>query len=162
MHTMRNRKTFNIVVAILICLAVGFLSGIVTAESVETWYRTLAKPSFNPPNWIFAPVWTVLYIMMGISAGLIYNKGIKRKEVVYALKFFLAQLILNGIWSILFFGFQSPFIAFVEVVFLWVVLLFTIIYFYRIHRPAAYLLVPYMLWISFASVLNFSIWILNM
>lgn len=158
---MKNRKTFNIVIAVLICLAVGFLSGIVTTESVETWYRTLVKPSFNPPNWIFAPVWTILYIMMGLSAGYIYNKGIKRKEVVYALKFFLAQLILNGIWSILFFGFQSPLLAFAEIIFLWIVLLFTIIYFYRIYRVSAYLLIPYLLWVSFAAVLNLSILILN-
>lgn len=158
---MRNNKTISIIAGAVICLAVGFLSGLVTAESITTWYRTLNKPFFNPPNWIFGPVWTLLYVMMGISAGIIYNMGIKKREVRTALALFLVQLFLNGIWSILFFGFQNPLAAFIEIVILWIVILITIIKFYKIRHSAAYLMIPYILWVSFATVLNYSIWILN-
>ena len=162
MRTMKNKKTLVLVLGVLVCLGVGFFSGFITAESVETWYRTLNKPSFNPPSWIFAPVWTILYIMMGLSAGIIYNKGIRREEVRLALRIFAAQLILNGLWTIFFFGFENPLMAFIEIIFLWILILYTILKFYKISRKAAYLLIPYILWVTFASVLNFSIWILNM
>lgn len=124
-------------------------------SAIENWYAYLNKPFFNPPNWIFGPVWTTLYILMGISAYLVWKK---RKGIPF---WFWIQLVLNALWSILFFGLQSPILAFVGVIFLWLSIFLTITSFYRIHKTAAYLLVPYLLWVTFASLLNASIALLN-
>jgi tryptophan-rich sensory protein len=130
-----------------------------TTSSIPTWYASLIKPSFNPPNWIFGPVWTTLYLLMGISLYLVWIRGAKKNRT--ALIWFGSQLALNSIWSILFFGLKSPLSAFIEIIFLWITILITIIYFYKTSKPAAYLLIPYILWVSFAAVLNISIVILN-
>ncbi len=143
------------------CLAIGFLGSIATTPAIPTWYSTLNKPSFNPPNWIFAPVWTTLYVLMGISLYLIWKKGFKNKENKMAIQVFLIQLGLNLIWSFLFFGFQNPLLAFFEIIILWGAILLTIIKFYKISKISAYLLLPYILWVSFASFLNLFIVILN-
>jgi translocator protein len=155
-------KISRIAIVVVICLAVGYLSGMVTRASITTWYPTLVKPSFNPPNWIFAPVWTSLYVMMGVAAGLIWNQITTQKAAVTkALQFFTIQLVLNALWSYLFFGLHNLMLATIEVVLLWLMIFETYSQFAKINRTASYLMLPYLAWVSFASVLTASIWWLN-
>ncbi len=148
-------KHLKLIVSIIICEAAGIVGSIFTINSVNTWYTTLNKPFFNPPSWLFGPVWTVLYLLMGISLYLVWgNKKVN-------LKWFWTQLILNSLWSIIFFGLKNPAIAFIEIVFLWYAIFRTIKSFEKVNKIAAYLLYPYILWVSFASVLNLAIVILN-
>ncbi|MFC4815935.1 MULTISPECIES: TspO/MBR family protein [unclassified Flavobacterium] len=149
-------------VTILICLTVGFLSSIPTRASIANWYPTLEKPIFNPPNWLFGPVWTILYILMGIACGIIWTRHQKNNtETKNALLVFAFQLILNALWSLLFFGLKNPLLAFIEIILLWLVLYETIKSFNKIDRFAGNLLYPYLIWVSFATILNGSIWYLN-
>ena len=144
------------------CLTIGYLSGMVTRESITTWYPTLIKPVFNPPNWIFAPVWTVLYILMGVAGGMIWNRiDTDEAAVKKAFQFFIIQLGLNALWSYLFFGLHNPMLAFIEVILLWLMILETYNQFKKIDKTAALLLLPYLGWVSFATVLTGSIWWLN-
>lgn len=157
-------KTPNIIkaaLAIVICEAAGILGSIFTMSEIPTWYATLAKPALNPPSWIFGPVWTTLYAMMGIAVFLVWQKGTHKKEVRNALGIFAIQLALNTAWSILFFGLHNPFLALIDIVLMWCAIAVTIRVFYKITKPAAYLLIPYILWVSFATYLNYSIWMLN-
>jgi tryptophan-rich sensory protein len=140
---------------------VGILSVPFTLASIPTWYATLNKPPFSPPNWIFGPVWTALYFMMGISLYLVWMKGLKNKKVKIAMLFFAVQLIFNFLWSLLFFGMHSPQLALVDIFFLLIAISMTMVKFNKISKPASYLLVPYLLWVSFATVLNLSIVVLN-
>ena len=150
----------SLLICLLIPLTIGCLSGFFTSSAISTWYVTLNKPSFNPPNFIFAPVWTTLFTLMGISLFVIWNsaKGFRRNN---ALLIFAVQIVLNFIWSFLFFNFESPGLALIEITMLWCSILMMIIYFGRISRFAAALQVPYLLWVSFASILNTAIWHLN-
>jgi benzodiazapine receptor len=152
---------FKLVVAMALPLAVGGLSGAMTARSVETWYPNLVKPSFNPPAWIFGPVWTVLYLMMGVAAYIVWKRGLDADGVRIALGAFLIQLVLNGLWSLLFFGLKSPSAAFAEILVLWLAIGITVWLFWRVVPAAGALLLPYWAWVSFATVLNGSIWRLN-
>lgn len=157
-------KTKNIVqlgASILICELAGIIGSIFTASSIPTWYAGLQRSALNPPSWVFGPVWTILFALMGIAAFFVFQKGIRHKPVKVALGIFAAQLILNTFWSILFFGFRSPGAALVEIIFLWMAIVATIIAFYKISKFAAYLLVPYIFWVSFAIYLNYTVWILN-
>lgn len=142
-------------------MAAGFVGSIFTAPAIPVWYATLQKPFFTPPSWVFGPAWTALYILMGVALFLVWNKSIQDRKVKIAMSIFGVQLVLNFLWSIIFFGLQSPFYALVEIVILWLAILLTIIKFYRIDKRASFLLVPYILWVSFASVLNYYLWILN-
>ncbi len=151
----------KLVVAVAVPLVVGGLSGAATARGVATWYPTLAKPSFNPPAWIFGPVWTVLYVMMGVAAFLVWRRGLEAEAVRFALTIFVVQLALNGLWSILFFGLRSPGLAFAEILILWLAIGVTVWAFWRVTPVAGALLFPYWGWVSFATVLNGSIWTLN-
>ena len=151
------KKIWKLFISIFLPFLASAIGGLFTASSVSTWYVTLNKPSFNPPSWIFGPVWTILYLLMGISLYLVWIKKYSKPAFVV----FGLQLVLNALWSILFFGLNVPLYAFIEIVFLWVAILMTIIYFYRINRTSAYLLIPYILWVSFATVLNFAIFLLN-
>jgi tryptophan-rich sensory protein len=155
-------KIVKIAIAVAICLAVGYGSSLVTQSSITTWYPTINKPSFNPPNEVFAPVWTILYVMMGVSAGLVWSK-IESVPVLVkkALWVFVIQLILNALWSFLFFGLQNPFLALVEILLLWLMIFETIKLFKPIDALASKLMIPYLLWVSFAMILNGSIWWLN-
>ena len=148
-------------VAVTVPLVVGGLSGLVTAQGVRDWYPTLIKPSFNPPPWVFGPVWTLLYLMMGVAAFLVWQKGWESGAVKVALTLFTLQLILNGLWSVLFFGIRSPGLAFAEILLLWVSIGATAVLFWRVNPIAGMLLLPYEAWVTFAAVLNGSIWILN-
>ena len=155
-------KISKILVVVVTCLVVGYFSGMVTQSAIKTWYPTLIKPSFNPPNWIFAPVWSMLYIMMGVAAGLVWGIIEQEKEVVKnALVVFAIQLGLNALWSFLFFGLKNPILAGIEIVILWLMIYETYTKFVKINKLAGYLLIPYLLWVSFATVLNGSIWWLN-
>ncbi|WP_378178975.1 TspO/MBR family protein [Aquimarina sp. SS2-1] len=156
-----KKKLLRIGVAVFLCLLIGFMSSIATQTSINTWYVTLKKPSFTPPNWLFAPVWTTLYIMMGIAAGIVWSKGFYHKWVKTALYHFGFQLLLNAAWSIFFFGMRNPLIALVDILALFILLLFTIKWFKVVNSTAAYLLIPYLIWVAFATALNFSIWQLN-
>lgn len=141
----------------MLCNLAGAIGSVFTSPSIPTWYSTLIKPSFNPPSWLFAPVWISLYTIMGISLYLVLQKKNNRR----ALSFFSAQLILNALWSILFFGLQNPLLAFIEILILWLFIALTILEFRRLDRKAAHLLIPYLLWVTFAAILNLSIWRLN-
>ena len=157
-------KYTRILIVVVTCLAIGYFSGMATQSSIKTWFPTLIKPSFNPPNWVFAPVWSMLYIMMGIAAGLVWNRmeASKDKELVKkSLIFFAIQLGLNALWSVLFFGLRNPMLALIEIVLLWLMIYETYIKFGKIDKIAGYLFLPYLAWVSFASILNGSIWWLN-
>jgi len=151
----------KLAISIIIPLAVGFISSFFTRDSIPTWYNTLVKPALSPPNWIFFPVWTLLYVMMGVSLYLVWRKGFNNKTKT-AIYIFSAQLLLNFLWTFLFFGLKSMLPAFVEIVVLWVMILITIVRFYRISKEAAYLLIPYIIWVSFASYLNLATFLVNM
>lgn len=155
------KKAIGVVVSVTICELAGIVGSVFTTPSIPGWYAGLAKPSFNPPNWIFGPVWTALYAMMGVAAYLIYEKGLKRKEVKRALAVFAAQLLLNALWSIVFFGAHMILAAAVVIVLLWAGILASILLFRPISKAAAWLLLPYILWVSFATALNVSLYFLN-
>lgn len=158
----KMNKVSKILVVVVTCLVVGYFSGMVTRSAITTWYPMLIKPSFNPPNWVFAPVWTMLYTMMGVAAGLVWDRMEQEKELVKkALVFFAIQLALNALWSYLFFGLKNPMLAGIEIIVLWLMIYETYVKFVKINKTAGYLLIPYLLWVSFASVLNASIWWLN-
>lgn len=148
-------------IAVLLCLLIGFLSGFATQSSVDTWYVHLNKPALNPPNWIFPIVWTLLYILMGIAAGMVWARGFYHVWVKTALYNFGFQLLFNALWSIVFFGFRQPFAALVIILVLLVLIALTIKWFKVVSTTAAYLLVPYFLWVCFATYLNYKIWALN-
>jgi len=154
---MKKTGWIKLIISIVICLLAGAIGALFTADSVGTWYLTLSKPSFNPPPWIFAPVWTALYVLMGIALYIVW----KNKDSGFAIPVFAVHLVLNPLWSFLFFGMKNIQFAFIEIIFLWVSILLCIILFYRISKPAAYLLVPYILWVSFATVLNYELMRLN-
>ena len=156
---MRVPDIFRLILAIVICELAGVIGSVFTAGSVSTWYVTLAKPVFNPPNWLFGPVWTLLYLLMGISLWLVWRSKSKFKSI--AILFFSIQLLLNILWSIIFFGLKSILGALIEIILLWALIIITIILFHRISKTAAWILLPYILWVTFAAILNFSIWLLN-
>ena len=156
-----NRKLLKIIISVVICLLAGAIGAATTQTSVNTWYLTVNKPSFNPPNWVFSPVWTILFILMGIAAGLVWNRGFYHKWVKIALYHFGFQLLLNISWSLVFFGLNEILGALIVIIALFVLLLFTFKWFKVVNTTAAYLLIPYILWVGFASVLNFCIWQLN-
>ena len=151
----------KLIISILIPLVVGFTSSFFTASGVSTWFQTIEKPSWNPPNWLFAPVWTSLYILMGISLFLIWKNKFDQQKKRTALILFAFQLLLNFLWSFIFFGQHQIGWALADIVVLWLALLATIFAFAPLNRTAAWLLVPYISWVSFAALLNFSIWTLN-
>jgi translocator protein len=158
---MKLHSFFKLIIAIFISELAGILGSIFTFSAIPTWYATLTKPALNPPSWIFGPVWITLYALMGIAAFLVWKKGWDRNDVRKALSMYGFQLILNASWSIVFFGMQNPGWALVNIVALWLTIVWTMILFFKISKPAMWLLVPYILWVSFASYLNYSIWILN-
>lgn len=150
------------IAAVVICNLAGIIGSVFTSSSVGTWYQTINKPEFTPPGWVIGLVWTVLFTLMGVALYLVWIKGIEAEGVKYALLIFGLQLILNILWSFFFFGLRNPFYAFIEIIILWILILATIVSFHRIDLRAALLLAPYILWVSFAAYLNYSIWQLNM
>lgn len=151
----------KLIISIAIPLLVGAIAGMFTASGVDGWYAIANKPWFNPPNWIFAPVWTALYVMMGIACYLVWKSDANQSIKKAALLFYAFQLLINFFWSFIFFKMQQPGWALAEIVLMWVLIFCTIIWFGKISSLAAWLLVPYISWVSFATVLNYSIWKLN-
>lgn len=153
-------KLLKLTCSIFICLVAGAIGSLLTTPAIATWYATLKKPFFNPPNWIFAPVWTLLFILMGIALYLVWEEknGAGKGRAV---TFFFLQLLLNICWSLFFFYLKAPLLAFVEVIVFWIMILLTIMEFNKISKTAAMILFPYLLWVSFASFLNLSIVLLN-
>ncbi|MBU1204166.1 MAG: tryptophan-rich sensory protein [Nanoarchaeota archaeon] len=155
---MNLSNSFKLIIAILLCQLAGIIGSLFNSFSIKTWYLSIIKPSFNPPNWLFAPVWTTLFLLMGISFYLIWKNKSKTKK---AICLFIAQLTLNILWSFFFFTLRSPFLALINIIILWMLILLTMIEFKKISKPSAYLLIPYILWVSFAVILNFFILLLN-
>ncbi len=154
-------RVVKLVVALAVCQLAGFIGSLFTTPSIPTWYASLQKPGFTPPNAVFSPVWITLFVLMGVAAFLVWDKGIGARGVKTALSFFGIQLVLNVLWSAFFFGLRSPLLAFVEIVVLWLAIGAAILTFYRVSRPASFLLIPYIAWVSFAAVLNCAIARLN-
>jgi len=151
----------KLVMSILICQCAGIIGSFFTRRSIPEWYVFINKPVFNPPNWVFAPVWVSLFIMMGIAAFLVWRKGLCTPGVRSALMIFLLQLVLNSLWSIVFFGNRSILGGLVVIVVLWLAILWAIIKFFAISKPAGVLLIPYIAWTSFAFILNVALVVLN-
>lgn len=154
-------KYIQVIIFILISQTAGIIGSIFTSSSIADWYVNVNKPSFNPPNWIFGPVWITLYTLMGIASYLIWKARKKNLQTKTALIIYAVHLVLNVLWSIIFFGLRNPGMAFVEIIILLIMILATMYWFFKINKTAFYLFVPYLLWVSFASVLNFYIWKLN-
>jgi tryptophan-rich sensory protein len=149
------KTLIKFLISIIICQLAGIIGSFFTSKSVATWYLTINKPAFTPPNYLFAPAWISLFLLMGISLFLVWQKG-KR-----GLPIFFIQLIFNILWSVMFFGLKSPLLGLIVILILWTLILLTIIKFFKISKPAGWLLIPYILWVSFATILNFAILILN-
>lgn len=163
---MNSSNISRLVIAVAVSELAGIIGSVFTVDSIPTWYATLVKPSLNPPAWVFGPVWTTLFALMGIAAFLVWSSCAKatedkKKWMRVALSLFGFQLVMNVFWSVIFFGLQSPGGALIEIVFLWFVIIATIIAFARISKPAAWLLMPYIFWVSFAAYLNWSVYVLN-
>lgn len=164
---MRINNFFKLIISVAVCEFAGIIGSVFTIPSIQSWYIGLVKPALNPPAWIFGPVWTMLFAFMGIAAFLIWSSYAKASArqwkigIKIAIGIFGLQLLLNTLWSIIFFGLHNPAGAFIEIIFLWLAILATIIAFSKISKLAAWLLVPYILWVSFAVYLNYAIWIMN-
>ncbi|HWR26719.1 MAG TPA: TspO/MBR family protein [candidate division Zixibacteria bacterium] len=157
----RSGESKKLVISIAICLFAGVLGSVFTTPAIPTWYAALIKPTFAPPNWVFFPVWTALFIMMGISLFFVWRMNSKDQLVKKALLLFSAQLILNITWSAAFFGLKSPLAGLIDISILLILILFTTLNFMKLSRTAGLLLIPYLIWVSFAAILNFEIWRLN-
>ena len=155
-------KFTKILIMAVTCVGVGYLSSLVSRDETDPWFDSLVKPVFNPPSWLFSPVWTTLYIFMGIAAGLVWDKIDMQREIVRkGLTFFWIQLALNALWSYLFFGLHNPLLALIEIILLWLMIFETFLQFNKVNKTAGYLFIPYLMWVTFATVLNASIWWLN-
>jgi tryptophan-rich sensory protein len=152
----------TLLVSIIIVFITGALGSVATASEIPFWYATLAKPAWAPPNWLFGPVWTILYVLIGIALFLVWRRGLAEEGVKMALVVFAVQLGLNLLWSLVFFGLQSILGGLVIILLLWIAILTNIILFYRISKWAGLILIPYLVWVSIASYLNYSIYLLNL
>jgi tryptophan-rich sensory protein len=153
-------RFFRLVVSVIICQLAGIIAAAFTAPAISGWYASLEKPAFNPPSGIFSPVWIFLYLLMGVTLYILWQ-NLPKTEAKIALVFFAVQLGLNMLWSVIFFGLKWPLVAFFEIIVLWVFILLTMIKSSRVSRITVFLLLPYILWVSFAAVLNFFLWRLN-
>jgi len=161
MKEMKARDIIKLIASIAACQGAGLIGSLFTTAAIPTWYAGLQKPFFTPPNWAFAPAWITLYILMAVAAFLIWRKGLDQKGVRFALIIFLIQLVLNTLWSIVFFGLESPLYGIIVIIALWIAILLTMIKFFKLSTIAGALLTPYIGWVSFAAVLNVAIWMLN-
>ncbi|MFC1918977.1 TspO/MBR family protein [Chloroflexota bacterium] len=155
------RVIVKLLVSIITCQCAGLIGSIFTAPAIPTWYASLEKPPFTPPNWLFAPAWITLYLLMAISAFIIWYQAGHKRQRRTALIVFLTQLVLNALWSVVFFGLESPLYGAIVIIALWVMILFTILKFFSLSPVAGWLLLPYIGWVTFAAILNLSILILN-
>lgn len=155
------KKILTLFIFIVIAQSAGVIGSIFTAPKIETWYVFLEKPFFAPPNWLFAPAWIILYTLMGIAAFLIWQKR-QTFRARSALFFYAGQILLNVLWSVVFFGLQNPFLGFLIIIVLWLLIAATMVKFWKVERTAGLLFVPYILWVTFAAALNLAIWQLNL
>ena len=158
---MKPTDILKLVASVILCQIAGFLGSLFTTPAIPTWYATLRKPFFTPPNWIFSPVWISLFILMGISLFFVWRRQ-GHPQLKKALIFFFVQLILNVLWSLAFFGLRLPLLGLIDIILLWIAILLTIQKFLKVSKFAGVLLLPYLLWVSFAALLNFSLWIQNL
>jgi tryptophan-rich sensory protein len=158
---MKPTDIIKLVASVILCQIAGFLGSLFTTPAIPTWYATLKKPFFTPPNWIFSPVWISLFILMGISLFFVWRRQ-GHPQLKKALIFFFVQLILNVLWSLAFFGLRLPLLGFIDIILLWIAILLTILHFLKVSKFAGVLLIPYLLWVGFATLLNLSLWILNL
>jgi tryptophan-rich sensory protein len=161
LSTFRVPLSVKFLISIALPLLAGAIGSYFTTPAVTAWYKLLTKPPLVPPDWVFGVVWNILFILMGIALFLVWKKGWNKPQVKVAVKVFIIQLVLNIVWSIVFFGLQRIDAGLIEIISLWFVILATIMVFHRVSRPAAWLLVPYIAWVSFAGYLNYAIWALN-
>ena len=155
-------KTYvRLAVFVALCEAAGIIGSLFTTPAINSWYAGLRKPAFAPPNCVFAPVWTTLYLLMGISLFMVWDVGLEKRAVKKSIVIFGVQLLLNILWSYLFFGLRSLLMGFIEIVVMWLMILLTMLSFFKISRKAALLLVPYLAWVGIASYLNYLILVLN-
>lgn len=154
-------RALKLIGCIVGCELAGLLATPITAAAIPTWYASLEKPFFSPPNWVFGPVWTLLYLLMGVAVWLIWEHHRQTKAGRLAMQLFCVQLVLNFAWSIIFFGLRSPLLALIEIIILWITIFITLKKFYRLNKTAGYLLMPYLAWVSFATLLNAAIVMLN-
>ena len=150
----------KLIICIILCELFGSIGSIFTMPAIGSWYATLVKPEWTPPNWLFGPVWITLFALMGIALYIVWQKSSKKNQKT-AISVFGIQFGLNIVWSLLFFGLKNPLAGFVEIIMLWIAILINIIVFYRIDKRAGYVLIPYLVWVTIASVLNYSVWMLN-
>ena len=155
------KDVLKVIASIFVCQLAGVIGAVATSASVQTWYVTLNKPFFTPPNWLFAPVWLTLYTLMGISLFLVWRLGVHDRPVQIALVIFGVQLLLNAFWSIAFFGLRSPLAGLIVILMLWIAIAATISKFLPLSKPAGLLLIPYILWVTIAAALNLAIVLLN-
>lgn len=155
------KSPLKLFLALLLPFLARALGSMVTEPSIPSWYENLNKPAINPPNWLFAPVWTALYISMGVAFYLIWTSASKKPEKKIAIYLFLAQLVVNSLWSVFFFGWLNVWLGLLIIIALWCLILAVTLLFFRIKKTAAYLMIPYLAWVSFATYLNFAIWQLN-
>jgi tryptophan-rich sensory protein len=161
MDRLHSNDIVKLAASVIICIIPGFIGSMINMKAIPTWYAFIEKPSYAPPNWIFAPVWTALYIVMGVALFLVWRSGAGRPGFRGAVGAFVVQLVLNGIWTPVFFGLRSPLAGLFVIAFMWIAILITILRFFPISRTAALLLVPYLAWVSFATLLNVSLYVLN-
>jgi len=161
MNSFNIREIPKLIVSILVVFLAGAVGTVYTLTQITTWYASLAKPNWTPPNWAFGPIWSTLYILMGISLFLVWREGLERKDVKIAILVFAAQLVINVVWSIIFFATHNIIGGLVMVIILWISILITILVFYRISKPAAIILIPYLIWVTIAGYLNYTVFLLN-
>jgi len=155
------REIPKLILSILVVFVAGSIGTLSTISELTTWYAALTKPDWTPPNWAFGPIWSTLYVLMGIALFLVWRKGLERKDVKFAIIIFVVQLVLNVLWSVVFFGMHSIFSGFILILILWIAIFANIIAFYVISKPAGLILIPYLIWVSIASYLNYSVYLLN-
>lgn len=158
---MSGASVLKLAASLAVVLAAGGIGSLATTRAIPTWYKNLSKPPFNPPEWLFGPAWTALYLMMAVAAFLVWNQGFSTPGVKLALGVFLLQLVLNSLWSVFFFGLRSPLAGLMDIVALWLAIIANIVLFFRVSTPAGVLLLPYIGWVTFAAVLNAAIFRLN-
>ena len=158
---MTGSHVLKLLASLAVVLAAGGIGSLATSRAIPTWYQTLQKPSFNPPDWLFGPAWTLLYLLMAVAAFLVWKQGLNVAGVRFALGAFLVQLALNSLWSVLFFGLRSPLAGLLDIIVLWTAIVATIVLFFRVSSQAGILLLPYLAWVTFAAVLNAAIYRLN-
>jgi len=151
----------KLLASVVTCQLAGALGAVFTSSAIPSWYAGLKKPAFTPPGWLFGPMWISLYLLMALAAYLVWQKGLSHPGARAALMVFVGQLLLNALWSPVFFGMRAPLAAAVVIILLWLAIALTIFLFWKISRPAALLLLPYILWVSLAATLNVSIYLLN-